>query len=149
MYHYLFGLSILKSISPYFRKHVLNHLESHDFFLLNTLLIFFLITLFIAYRYFFDKTFDASIKKIRSLKASHIGCIFAIAVVTIISGVTIMELDKNYNTPLLNVMLVRIFSTIALVLVSIFIFKEKYTFVQMIGICMTITGIFLISNKTT
>jgi drug/metabolite transporter (DMT)-like permease len=82
------------------------------------------------------------------MKYTHIGCIFAIAFLTIVSSVTVMELDKNYNTPLVNVMLMRIFSTIALVLVSIFIFKEKYTFIQMIGICMTIAGIFLISNKT-
>jgi multidrug transporter EmrE-like cation transporter len=42
----------------------------------------------------------------------------------------------------------RIFSTIALVLVSIVIFKEKYTHLQMIGIAMTIAGVFLISNKS-
>ncbi len=148
MYHYLFGLSILKSITPYFRKHVLNHLDSHDFFFINTLFIFVILSMFFTYRYFFDKSFDTSIKKIKTMKYTHLGCIFTIALLTIVGGVTIMELDKNYNTPLVNVMLMRIFSTIALVLVSIFIFKEKYTFIQMIGICMTIAGIFLISNKT-
>jgi len=149
MYHYLFGLSILKSITPYFRKHVLNHLDSHDFFFMTTLIIFVILSAFFIYRYFYDKSFDKSIKKITTMKYTHIGCIFTIALLTIVGGVTIMELDKNYNTPLVNVMLMRIFSTISLVLASIFIFKEKYTFVQMIGICMTIVGIFLISNKTT
>jgi len=71
-----------------------------------------------------------------------------IALVTIISSITIMEFDKNYNTPLINSILMRIFSTIALVLVSIVIFKEKYTYLQMTGIAMTIAGVFLISNKS-
>jgi drug/metabolite transporter (DMT)-like permease len=71
-----------------------------------------------------------------------------IALVTIISSITIMEFDKNYNTPLVNSILMRIFSTIALVLVSIFIFKEKYSYLQMLGIAMTIAGVFLISNKS-
>jgi drug/metabolite transporter (DMT)-like permease len=148
MYHYLFGITMLKSISPYFRKHVLNHLDSHDFFFINTLFIFSILSLFFIYRYLFDKSFDQSVKKITSMKFTHLGCIFAIAVLTIVSSITIMELDKNYNTPFINSILMRIFSTIALVLVSIFIFKEKYTRLQILGICMTIAGVFLISNKS-
>jgi drug/metabolite transporter (DMT)-like permease len=139
---------MLKSISPYFRKHVLNHLDSHDFFFINTLFIFSILSLFFIYRYLFDKSFDQSVKKITSMKFTHLGCIFAIAVLTIVSSITIMELDKNYNTPFINSILMRIFSTIALVLVSIFIFKEKYTRLQILGICMTIAGVFLISNKS-
>jgi hypothetical protein len=148
MYHYLFGITMLKSISPYFRKHVLNHLDSHDFFFINTLFIFSILSLFFIYRYLFDKSFDQSVKKITSMKFTHLGCIFAIALLTIVSSITIMELDKNYNTPFINSILMRIFSTIALVLVSIFIFKEKYTRLQILGICMTIAGVFLISNKS-
>jgi len=149
MYHYLFGLSIVKSISPYFRKHVLSHLDPHDFFFVNTLFIVVILSFILIYRYFFDKTFDKSVDKICSLKFTHLGCIFIIALFTIISSITIMEFDKSYNTPLINSIITRIFSTIALVLVSIFIFKEKYTYLQMLGVCMTIIGIFLISNKTT
>jgi drug/metabolite transporter (DMT)-like permease len=148
MYHYLFGLTALKSISPYFRKHVLTHLDSHDFFFVNTLIIFSILSLFFIYRYLFDKSFDQSVKKITTMKFTHLGCIFMIALLTIVSSITIMELDKNYNTPFINSILMRIFSTIALVLVSIFIFKEKYTRLQILGICMTIAGVFLISNKT-
>ena len=148
MYHYLFGLTMLKSISPYFRKHVLAHLDSHDFFFINTLFIFSILSLFFIYRYLFDKSFDQSVKKIASMKFTHLGCIFMIALLTIVSSITIMELDKNYNTPFINSILMRIFSTIALVLVSIFIFKEKYTRLQILGICMTIAGVFLISNKS-
>lgn len=148
MYHYLFGITMLKSISPYFRKHVLNHLDSHDFFFINTLFIFSILSLFFIYRYLFDKSFDQSVKKITSMTFTHLGCIFAIALLTIVSSITIMELDKNYNTPFINSILMRIFSTIALVLVSIFIFKEEYTRLQILGICMTIAGVFLISNKS-
>ena len=148
MYHYLFGLTMLKSISPYFRKHVLTHLDSHDFFFINTLFIFGILSLFFIYRYLFDKSFDQSVKKITSMKFTHLGCIFMIALLTIVSSITIMEFDKNYNTPLVNSILMRIFSTIALVLVSIFIFKEKYSYLQMLGIAMTIAGVFLISNKS-
>jgi len=99
------------------------------------------------YRYFFDKSFDSSIKKIKSLKISHICCIFVIALLTIFSGIALMELDKNYNTPMVNAIFTKTFSTIALVLVGIFVFKEKYTLLQIIGVFMTIIGVLLITNK--
>jgi len=146
MYHYLFGLSLLKSITPYFRKHVLTHLDPHDFFLVNVFSITFIVMCILLYRYFFDKTFDKKFKKITSMKLSHIGCILVLAVLTVVSSITIMSLDKNHNTPLLNSIFLRVISTITFVLVSIFVFKENYTLLQFFGISLIILGSFLVSK---
>ena len=147
MYHYLFGLTILKSISPYFRKHVLDHLDPHDFFIINIFFILGIICLYILYRYFFDKKFDASLKKIQNLKITHVGCILMLALLTTISSISMMTFDKHYNTPLLNSIMLKTFGMISLILVSIFVFKEKYTYMQMLGMVLTITGIYMISLK--
>jgi drug/metabolite transporter (DMT)-like permease len=147
MYHYIFGLTILKAVSPYFRKHVLEHLDPHDFFVINVVFIVGILSLYLLYRYFFDKKFDASIEKIQKMKMSHVCCILILALVTTIYGIAIMSFDKHYNTPLLNTIMLKTFSMIALILVSIFIFKEKYTMTQMLGISMTLAGIYLITLK--
>jgi multidrug transporter EmrE-like cation transporter len=58
-----------------------------------------------------------------------------------------MTFDKHYNTPLLNSIMLKTFGMISLILVSIFVFKEKYTYMQMLGMVLTITGIYMISLK--
>jgi multidrug transporter EmrE-like cation transporter len=60
----------------------------------------------------------------------------------------VYEFDKYYNTPLINFIFSKFVSVIALIAVGIFIFKEKYSYLQMLGIAMTIAGVFLISNKS-
>jgi drug/metabolite transporter (DMT)-like permease len=70
------------------------------------------------------------------------------ALLAVGSSIFIFEFDKNYNTPLINSMLSRIVSTLCLVFVGIFIFEEKYSWIQISGIILTIVGVFLISmNK--
>ena len=39
MYPFIFGLTIIKSINPYFRKHLLNILDSHDLLFINSFFI--------------------------------------------------------------------------------------------------------------
>jgi drug/metabolite transporter (DMT)-like permease len=55
-------------------------------------------------------------------------------------------LDKNYNTPLINSVFLRVGSIIALLLVGIFVFEEKYTYKQIAGVLLTLLGIYLIAG---
>ncbi len=150
MFEYLFGLTLLKSINPYFRKHILDTLESHDFLFMNTICITFFVLLFFLYKYFFhSKTFTLKkmMKNIRSLSYSQYACLIILSILTVSSSIFLYELDKNYNTPLVNSIFLRVAGIVALLLVGIFVFKEKYTYKQMFGIFLTLLGIYLIAGE--
>ena len=131
------------------KKHILNTLESHDFLFMNTLFITFFVFLFFLYKYFFhSKTFTLKkmIKNIRSLSYSQYACLIVLSVLTVSSSVFLYELDKNYNTPLVNSVFLRVGGIIALLLVGIFVFEEKYTYKQIFGIFLTLLGVYLIAG---
>ena len=147
MYHYLIGTTFLKSLNPYFRKHVMTSLEPREYFYLITISIFcWSILVFLFYET------EASIKKMISnykmLEYTQILCIFVISLLVIASSLFLYELDKNYNTPLLNGILLKSISIFTVFAVSLLIFGEKYSWKQIAGICLTILGIFLVTNKT-
>ena len=149
MYQYMFGLSILKSFTPYFRKHVLTTLNSHDLLFINTFIIFLIVFAFFLYQLLFDKSkpLIETFKNYKSLTFSQIGALFVMAFLAVGSSIFIYEFDKNYNTPLINSMFMRTASTISLILVGIFMFEEKYSWKQIAGVFLTIFGILLISQK--
>jgi len=148
MFQYLFGLTMLKSINPYFRKHILNTLESHDFLFINTLVISIFVFLFFCYKCIFHKTFKVKymIKNFYKLSYSQYACIIILSLLTVSSSIFLYELDKNYNTPLLNSVFLRVGGIIALLLVGIFVFEEKYTYTQIAGVLLTLFGIYLIAG---
>jgi len=149
MFQYLFGLTLLKSINPYFRKHILNTLESHDFLFMNTIFISFFVLLFFLYKYFFhSKTFTLKkmMKNIRSLSYSQYACLVILSILTVSSSIFLYDLDKNYNTPLVNSVFLRVGGIVALLLVGIFVFEEKYTYKQIFGIFLTLFGVYLIAG---
>jgi drug/metabolite transporter (DMT)-like permease len=71
-----------------------------------------------------------------------------LAIITVVSGLLMFKLDKNYNTPLINSMFMKAMSMIALVCVGVFVFKENYKMHQYIGVFFVLCGMFLISQKT-
>jgi drug/metabolite transporter (DMT)-like permease len=73
--------------------------------------------------------------------------VFMLSCFTVISGLVIFELDKNYNTPLINSIFIKAISFISVICVGVFIFKESYKIHQILGICLIIIGIYLASQK--
>uniref|UniRef100_A0A6C0HCK1 EamA domain-containing protein n=1 Tax=viral metagenome TaxID=1070528 RepID=A0A6C0HCK1_9ZZZZ len=149
MYQYMFGLSILKSFTPYFRKHVLTTLNSHDLLFINTFFIFSIVFLFFLYKLFFDKSnpLIETFKNYKSLSLTQVVALFVMAFLAVGSSIFVYEFDKKYNTPLINSMFMRTASTISLILVGIFLFEEKYSWKQIAGVFFTIFGVYLISQK--
>lgn len=149
MYQYMFGLSILKSFTPYFRKHVLTTLNSHDLLFINTFFIFSIVFLFFLYKLFFDKSkpLIETFKNYKSLSLTQVVALFVMAFLAVGSSIFVYEFDKKYNTPLINSMFMRTASTISLILVGIFLFEEKYSWKQISGVFFTIFGVYLISQK--
>jgi len=147
MYPYLIGITLLKSVNPYFRKHILDTLEGHDLLFINTFFIFLIVLSIFIYKTIFHKTLYDTIENYKNLTNSQILCIFLICALTVGSSLLLYELDKNFNTPLLNFVFLKFASVLSLIFVGIFIFKEKYTWKQILGITLAVLGIYLITNK--
>jgi hypothetical protein len=88
------------------------------------------------------------IKNFSKLSYSQYACIVILSLLTISSSIFLYELDKNYNTPLLNSVFLRVGGIIALLLVGVFVFEEKYTYTQIAGVLLTLLGIYLIADDT-
>ena len=106
MYHYMFGLSILKSFTPYFRKHTLTTLNSRDLLFINTFLIFLIVFAVFLYKLWFDKSkpLIETFKNYKSLSFTQLCALVLMAFLAVGSSIFIYEFDKNYNTPLINSM---------------------------------------------
>ena len=148
MYFFLALTTLLKTFNPYFRKHILDSLESHEYLFLNTFFVSIFVFLYFLYKLIIHDSFiDKFVDKITDLTILQVIYFMIIAFITIVSSIVIINLDKYFNTPLINSLLSKSLAAIILLLVSIFIFKEKYNIKQLSGIFLTIVGLFLISCK--
>jgi len=140
--------SIFNPFTPYLRKHVLTSLDPHDYLFINIFIIFIITIIYLLFKVFFQNhDLEMMIKKYKSLTILQICFIIFISIITIISTVTIMHLDKYFNNSILYSMLGKILAAIFLLLVGIFIFKEKYNFKQIIGLTFVIIGVLLLFCK--
>jgi drug/metabolite transporter (DMT)-like permease len=145
MYPYIFSFLLLKSSTPYFRKHILNTLNSVDFIFINTLLIFFVVSLLFFYFFLFDKPIlRETFKNCKKLSPTQYGCLFLLAVLTISSSYVMNHFDKYYNTPLINSIFKKVISVFFLFVVGVFLFEENYNFKQILGILLCSAGLYLI-----
>uniref|UniRef100_A0A6C0KVQ6 EamA domain-containing protein n=1 Tax=viral metagenome TaxID=1070528 RepID=A0A6C0KVQ6_9ZZZZ len=150
MLHFLVGTTLLKSVTPYFRKHVLGTLTSDEFLLLNSCIVFFIIFIIFVIKILLGKqheTLNEIINDYKKLSYSQVLCISLISIFTVLTSLFIYELDKKHNTPLINTILLRFGSVIVLILVGIFVFGEDYNWIQVSGIFLAVLGVFLIMQK--
>lgn len=150
MLHFLVGTTLLKSVTPYFRKHVLGTLTSDEFLLLNSCIVFFIIFIIFVIKILLGKqheTLKEIINDYKKLSYSQVLCISLISIFTVLTSLFIYELDKKHNTPLINTILLRFGSVIVLILVGIFVFGEDYNWIQVSGIFLAVLGVFLIMQK--
>jgi len=144
MYHYVAGITLLKSLSPFFRKHILTTLHSHELLFLQTFFISIFVFFYLLYKWIYHKT---PFQNIGTLHWTQMMCIFMIALVSVLSSILLFEIDKRYNKPIMNTLFMRVGSTVALLLVGIFVFKERYSFWQILGLVLIILGIYLVGSK--
>jgi uncharacterized membrane protein len=147
MLPHLFGLTALGSVRPYFRKHVLDTLDPHDFLFLNAFIIAILIGIYFLYTYYFNHSVvKKTFKNCLSLNYTQFGAILVLGVFTIFGTLLLLDADKNYNTPAMNSIMFKSVSMIALFLIGVFIFEEEYSVKQIIGIVLTIAGILVLMS---
>ena len=146
MYHILFGVSVLKSMEPFFRKDVLQTLNNEEFLFINTIMISLLIILYTLYMYITKKTTMNITSKLKSFSFIQIIFLLALALITFISTVSIFKISSEFNTQNLNA-LVKTLTTVFALFIGVTFYKEQYTANQIYGIIITIIGIYLITKK--
>lgn len=145
MISHLIGITLMGSTRPYFRKHVLDTLDTHDFLFINALFIAIIIFCWFLYTYFFEKNIiKKTYKNCCELTPAQFGSLFMIALLTVLSSYLIIDIDKNYNTPSLNNIIIKAVSIISLFLVGMIIFNETYNLRQIVGILFCLLGIVII-----
>lgn len=148
MISHFIGLTMVGSMRPYFRKHILNTLEPHDFLFINAFFIAILIGIYFIYTYLFENHIvKKTYKNCCKLTTTQIISIIIIAIFTVFSSYLIIDLDKNHNTPFLNFILIKALSMIALCIVGIIFFSEIYSYTQIIGIILTMSGVFILFSN--
>ena len=146
--YYLFGSVILKTIDPYFRKHVVsNTLNSNDYLYLETFIYTGVLALILIFNYFYKKS--EIVETFKNLQKVNIRDIVFMAVMSLFWIYTSLKFYENEhnNSPFVNTVLVRGGPLIGMLLVGIFFYKEKYTWKQIAGIFITVFGIFLLMDN--
>ena len=146
MYSLLFGVSIMKSIRPFFKKNVLNSIDEEDFLFLNT----FFICLFVVCYFFYNitrrnKRIDFS--KYSKLSTAEMVSMIGVSLFTVISTILILQIDKGAQSSFITSMLTKGFSTIFVIAIGMIVYKEEYSKLQIMGIGLILLGIYFISNK--
>jgi drug/metabolite transporter (DMT)-like permease len=147
MYH-LLGSILLRTIDPYFRRHLTSKsLNATDYMYLETLIYTSVLFLFIIFNYFYKKkeTFQ-TIQNIQSIKFRDVIFMAISSFFFIYSTLMIYENEHN-NTAFSNGVLLRGGSLVGILIVGIFFYEEKYTWKQVIGIILTFIGIYLLMSK--
>lgn len=149
MYFFLALTQLLKTFNPYFRKHILQTLESDEYLFIYTTFVACFVFLFFIYKTIFhEKSFEQLFDKIQNLTILHVVYFLIIAFITISSSIVLITMDKHYNTPLINGLLTKVIAAILLMIVGIFLFEEKYNNEQLFGIFLTITGLYFVMRKS-
>jgi len=145
MLPHILGITLFGSLKPYFRKHVLNTLDSRDFLFVNALLIATLICGMFLYTYFFENhALKKTYRNCCDLSYTQLGSLLLIAAFTVFSSFLIIDMDKNFNTPFVNYVIIKALSMVALLLVGILLFSESYNHYQIVGISLTVAGIAIL-----
>ena len=145
MLPYLLGITGVGSVRPYVRKHILNTLEPQDYMFINSLVISVFILGFFVYTYIFNTVaIQRTYKNCCNMSYSQMGAVILLGLFTVISSFVLFNIEKNFNTPAINHVLLKAFSLVALFAVGLFIFNEAYTVNHFLGVGVTITGIAIL-----
>lgn len=139
----------MKSMRPFFKKNVLHTIDEDDFLYLNT----FFIGLFVVIYFFYSKNKNktkntkAIVDKFKNMTFLEISSMIFVSLFTVVSTVLLLQMDKSQQTPFINSMLTKGFSTILVIMIGMVVYKENYNKLQILGIGLILLGTYFISNK--
>jgi drug/metabolite transporter (DMT)-like permease len=128
---------------------MLTTLDPHDLLYINSMLFFMIVALIFLYQFFRgDNAIRTTIKNYGNLSWQQVACMFAISAFAVSSTFFVYELDKHYNTPFINYIMLIGLTLFSSFIVGIYWFEEQYSRQQMVGIALTIAGIYLmVTNR--
>ena len=144
MYHLLFSI-ILKTIDPYYRRHLTkNSLNPSGYLYLETFIYTFMLFIFIGLRYLIDtKDVVETFENLEKVEMRDI-CIMSVMSFFFIYSTLYLYNNEHKDTVFTNSIILRCGSLVGILLVGIFLRGEKYTLKQSIGIMMSIIGVYLL-----
>ncbi len=146
MLPYLIGVSTLVGgIRPYIRKHILDGVEPSDYLFINSLCITAFILLYFGYLCIYDKySISKTIDTCCALSYTQIAAVILLAGFTVLSSMMLFSLEKYFNTPAMNHMMLKAVSLVMLFVVGVIVFNENYSMIHMAGIGLTLVGVILL-----
>lgn len=147
MYH-LLGSIILKTIDPYYRRHLTSEsLKPADYMYLETFIYTFVLIIFVIFRYFYNKNETIeTYKNLKNVEIKDVVFLFIISFFFVYSTLMVYE-NEHKESAFINSVLLRGGTLVGILVVGILFYKEKYTWTQMLGIIFSLLGIYLLLYK--
>lgn len=147
MIYYLLGTSLVKSINPYCRKHVLSTLEADEFMLMNTFFITIFLIIYFIYTIITNSNKHVELyNKYSNLSYTQVFAAVAFSIITVGTTYFVINIDKNYGNPFTNNLIIKVFTTIIIVIIGYYIFGENYSWSKITGIAILILGLYLLNE---
>ena len=147
MYH-LLGSIILKTIDPYYRRHLTSEsLKPADYMYLETFIYTFVLIIFVIFRYFYNKNETIeTYKNLKNVEIKDVVFLFIISFFFVYSTLMVYE-NEHKESAFINSVLLRGGTLVGILVVGILFYKEKYTWTQILGIIFSLLGIYLLLYK--
>ena len=145
MYKHIVGLSLIDICRPYLRKQLLQTLNPLEYMFLNTFLINAVLIMYFSYIFVNQKQIiDSAVIQYNRLSVKQLCNISFSSVSTVASTIMLLDLDKKYNTPALNNIIIKSSSIVAVFFIGYFFFQETYSIKQIVGIVTMVSGFCII-----
>jgi drug/metabolite transporter (DMT)-like permease len=140
-------ISLLQQFRQYFKK-ISDKLDHHEFLFMNSFIIAGIACIYMVFLFVNETTsIEKMIKTYGSLTITEISFLILLSLLTVISGVLIYEMNKNYSSSFLNSVYIKIAAGLGIIGIFIFMYKESYKLHQFIGVALILSGLLLSFTK--
>ena len=144
----LLAIIFLKSFNPFFKKHSLKSLNSHDYLYLNAIVIAVLVTFYFVFNCIRNPSHSLDfLKKCKNMKLSECVVLAIMAISAIGYTIYMFETTNANITSTSHAVITDISNTIFVILIGLFIFGEKHTLKQFLGIFLCLLGFYFMLSK--
>jgi drug/metabolite transporter (DMT)-like permease len=144
----LLAIIFLKAFNPFFKKYSLKSLSSHDYLYLNAFLIMVLVIFYFIFNSIRNPSHSLDfLKKFKNIKLSECVILVVMAISAIGYTIYMFETTNANITSTSHAVITDISNTIFVILIGLFIFGEKHTLKQMVGIFLCLVGFYFMLSK--
>ena len=138
----LVGAGLMNSVKPYCRKHIIESLEASEFALLNTIIVGFILLVYIIWS---KRSIKDICFKYYTLTWTQIISLIALGIITVTGTILKLSHDKMSNPTFTSGLIVKGVTSAIIILVGILFYNETYTWKTWLGIITISAGLYLLS----